>query len=207
MTHAHDSSNRIPEERVSAILKRAAELDRRVQESVELDAIRAAAVEAGISLSAVDRALEEYAAAMVAASQMAPPQAQPKPGRLRRWLDNLHAPLKLSNMLKYAGLGALSGLITATGEVGIVFCLFALILAAIRIVLQDRPSGRARRFLLNMSVMTGAALFFYALTGDADEDLLSFIAMVGLTLLPLGLIAIKTQARTPQPLEEANTTS
>ena len=57
MTTPTDPSNRIPEERVSAILKRAAELDRKVQESVELDAIRAAAVEAGISLSAVDRAL------------------------------------------------------------------------------------------------------------------------------------------------------
>ena len=78
-------SNRTPEERIGAILTRAAELDRKVHESVELDAIRAAAVlrprhpwwrhersrglarrqgsglslEAGISLSAVDRALEE----------------------------------------------------------------------------------------------------------------------------------------------------
>ena len=54
-----EKPQRIPEERVSAILTRAAELDRKVQESVELDAIRAAAVEAGISLSSVDRALEE----------------------------------------------------------------------------------------------------------------------------------------------------
>lgn len=206
MTTPNDPSNRIPEERVSAILKRAAELDRKVQESVELDAIRAAAVEAGISLSAVDRALEEYAAGRVAASQMAT-QAPPKQGWLRRWLKHLNAPLKLSDTLKYAGLGALAGLITATGEVGIVFALFALVLAAFRIVLQDRPSGRARRFLINMSLMTGAALFFYALTGDADEDLMSFIAMMGATLLPVGLIAIKTQARNPQSLEEVNTTS
>lgn len=42
-------NERIPEQRVAAILQRAAELDRGVVESMSLEAIRTAAIEAGIS--------------------------------------------------------------------------------------------------------------------------------------------------------------
>ncbi len=51
----------IPEERVPGILARAAELDRDRQETSSVDALREAALEAGISQSALDAALEEYA--------------------------------------------------------------------------------------------------------------------------------------------------
>ena len=44
----------IPEERVAAILARAAELDRERKETISVDAIRAAALDAGISPVAVD---------------------------------------------------------------------------------------------------------------------------------------------------------
>lgn len=52
----------IPEERVAGILARAAELDRDRRESSTVDALRAAALEAGISQSALDAALDEYSA-------------------------------------------------------------------------------------------------------------------------------------------------
>lgn len=54
----------IPEERVRGILARAAELDRDRHETSTVDALRAAALEAGISQSALDVALEEYAESM-----------------------------------------------------------------------------------------------------------------------------------------------
>lgn len=47
----------VPEERVAGILARAAELDR---QTIPLDALRSAAVEAGISAAAVDQAVAEY---------------------------------------------------------------------------------------------------------------------------------------------------
>ena len=51
----------IPEERVPGILARAAELDRDRRETSSVDALREAALEAGISQSALEAALEEYA--------------------------------------------------------------------------------------------------------------------------------------------------
>jgi hypothetical protein len=49
----------IPEDKVASVLARAAELDRQV---VSVDALRAAALEAGISATAVDRAIAEFEA-------------------------------------------------------------------------------------------------------------------------------------------------
>ena len=206
MTTPTDPSNRIPEERVSAILKRAAELDRKVQESVELDAIRAAAVEAGISLSAVDRALEEYAAGTAAALQPVTPPSPTKPG-WRRWWDKLNAPRQVGDLIKYGALGAVAGLIPAMGEAGLVAPMLALFLAALRIILQDRPTGRARRFVKCIGMMTLTSLTVYMASGDADEDVIAYTMMVAATLLPIGLLAIKTQARKPQPLAEVEPTS
>lgn len=52
----------IPEERVASILARAAELDRDRRETSSVEALRLAALEAGISQTALDAALEEYVA-------------------------------------------------------------------------------------------------------------------------------------------------
>ncbi len=67
-------SDRIPEESVEPILSRAAELDRRARETVEVDVVRSAAIEAGISLDAVNQAVAEYE------GRVGP--AAPGPGRL-----------------------------------------------------------------------------------------------------------------------------
>lgn len=52
---------RVPDYRVPDILARAVELDRERLETSSVDALRAVAVDAGISLSSLEAALEEYA--------------------------------------------------------------------------------------------------------------------------------------------------
>ena len=54
--------HRVPDDRVPDILARAAELDRDRRESSSIEALRAIAVDAGISVSSLEAALEEYAA-------------------------------------------------------------------------------------------------------------------------------------------------
>jgi TM2 domain-containing membrane protein YozV len=53
--------NAIPDHRVPDILSRAAEIDRDRLETSSVDALRAVALDAGISLSSLETALEEYA--------------------------------------------------------------------------------------------------------------------------------------------------
>lgn len=56
------ADRRVPDHRVPDILARAAELDRDRLETSSIDALRSVAVDAGISLSSLEAALEEYAA-------------------------------------------------------------------------------------------------------------------------------------------------
>ena len=193
-----ENPHRIPEERVSAILTRAAELDRKVQEGVELDAIRAAAVEAGISLSSVDRALEEYAADMASTHVESATLAPPEPGLMRRWLG------RFTDHFKYSLLGLLSGLIATRGESAITIPLIVLFLVALRIILQDRPTGRIHRFVEILTLTTLAASFGYISEGNADEEVVAFMLTLSAALLPIGVLAIKTVAR--KPLEPKPTT-
>ena len=55
------SDSAIPDHRVPDILARAAEIDRDRRETSSVEALRAVAVDAGISLSSLETALEEYA--------------------------------------------------------------------------------------------------------------------------------------------------
>lgn len=56
------SDDAIPDHRVPDILARAAELDRDRKETSSVEALRAVALDAGISVSSLEAALEEYAA-------------------------------------------------------------------------------------------------------------------------------------------------
>ena len=58
---ARNIDDAIPDHRVPDILSRAAEIDRDRLETSSVDALRAVAVDAGISLSSLETALEEYA--------------------------------------------------------------------------------------------------------------------------------------------------
>jgi TM2 domain-containing membrane protein YozV len=56
-----NSADAIPDHRVPDILSRAAEIDRDRLETSSVDALKAVALDAGISLSSLETALEEYA--------------------------------------------------------------------------------------------------------------------------------------------------
>ena len=58
----HKPEDAIPDHRVPDILARAAELDRNRAETSSVDALRAVALDAGISISSLESALAEYAA-------------------------------------------------------------------------------------------------------------------------------------------------
>lgn len=58
----HTPDRPIPDDRVPDILARAAEIDRERTETSSVEALRAVAVDAGISLSSLETALQEYAA-------------------------------------------------------------------------------------------------------------------------------------------------
>ncbi len=191
-------ATRVPEERVSAILTRAAELDRNARETVELDAIRTAALEAGISLAAVNLALEEYEAGTATpAPSVARNEAHAEAagGRMRRWLHKLVRPLK------YAALGMILGLLGATGEAAFVIPLFGLLYAAARLVWRGRATGRARAFLACVLAMTVGAVFGFGAPGG-DEDALAVLLVTGLALLPAGTAVIKLIGHRYHKLQE-----
>jgi hypothetical protein len=73
----HDTTPQgaIPDYRVPDILSRAAEIDRTRLETSSVDALRAVALDAGISLSSLETALEEYA------SEERNAAAPPSPGK------------------------------------------------------------------------------------------------------------------------------
>jgi hypothetical protein len=196
------SPERVPEERVGAILRRAAELDRKAGDSVDLDAIRSAALEAGISLAAVNRALEEYAAgsppipipAVVrSAEQTAPPRG------LRRWLR------KLVDPLKFAVAGWVLGLTGGAGEVAVVVPWVGLLYVAWLLIKRYRPTQDTVAFVVSTSLLTIGTLIGYAVVAG-DEDVLSVLLLTGIALLPVGSAAIKWMGRSEQLQETSAST-
>lgn len=79
MTTHEEPDDVVPHEKIAGILGRAAQLDRDRPETSSVDALRTAAMEAGISLSALDAALAEYAEAVEASlpAEPARPAAAP----------------------------------------------------------------------------------------------------------------------------------
>ncbi|HSH44957.1 MAG TPA: hypothetical protein VK966_03820, partial [Longimicrobiales bacterium] len=57
-----EGAGSIPDDRVPDILARAAEIDRDRKETSSVEALRAVALDAGISVDSLEKALEEYAA-------------------------------------------------------------------------------------------------------------------------------------------------
>lgn len=180
----------IPEDRVAAILARAAELDRERRETFTMDAIRTAAVDAGISLSAVDEALAEYAAGRVAPVAPPPQAREPKP-RLRgvraffsRTGRALRTPVRLGALMFIFGLAG------AAGEGAIAIGMATGVFLALRLIRRQRPLRRARPFLASLVFMTvGLALGFAV--GEVDEDAIAATFAVAVPLLVLGTAVIK----------------
>ncbi len=177
----HPSQN-IPEERVPTILARAAELDR---QTITLDALRAAALEAGISATAVDQALEEYVTGGFMRVSVARDVAH-KPrlaSRLRRWWHKMVEPLEL---------GALAMVMGAAGAIDEPFAalsVVSLIGMTGYLAWRDRGTGRSARFQLATLFMTVAMLSGFTMTGSRDEAF-AFVGIAGVALFVLGTMLV-----------------
>ena len=177
----------IPEDRVPGILARAAELDR---QTITLDALRAAALEAGISAAAVDQALQEYATGKMTAAIPAPEPVPETAPRWRRWLRKLAFPMKL------AALGILLGVVGAVDEEIAAISIFVLIALSSRFAWRDRGTGHSARFQVG-TVVLSVSTFLAMVAAEGDEDALGFIAFFAMALLVLGtaLIHFRSSAR------------
>ena len=170
----------IPEERVPGILARAAELDR---QTISVDALRAAALEAGISPIAVEQALAEYEAGGVPASVTTDVVAAKPRTKWRQWLGGIAEPLKLGALALVVGLVGSRDVALAT----VAICW--LIGTSGFLAWRDRGQGNAGRFQISTIAMS--ALMFLGMVGaHADEDAIGFVATFGLALLVLGTLVV-----------------
>lgn len=182
----------IPEERVAAILARAAELDRHRKETLTVDAIRAAALDAGISADAVDTALEEYAAGQVMAGGRASRRRSERGRRFARVRHLLRrAGAALRTPLKLAGLFFVVGLAGAAGEGAVILGWILWLVMAGRLVLKHRRARRATPFVVSLVLMTLGFMLGLAATDAVEEDPIVALVPVGLMLLAAGSAVIK----------------
>jgi hypothetical protein len=175
------TSNNIPEERVPAILARAAELDR---QTITMDALRVAALEAGISEAAVDQALAEYTQSGMATFTVTRDVVTETPRRgWRYWLRRVAEPLKLGALAWFIGVLGTRDVTMATVAV----CW--LIGTAGYLAWRDRGRGNAGRFQVSTLVMS--ALMFIGMAGvGGDEKALAYVLAVTIALLILGSLIV-----------------
>lgn len=184
-----DPSARIPEERVAAILARAAELDRATRETIGYDAVRAAALEAGISSTAVDRALAEYSDGTMGRLRELPAaeETESKPPRWRRWLGKLKRPVAHGFVAFFAGLFA-----AQMDEAGVMLGLLMVWAYAARHILRYRRTRRALPFALSMVLVTVCGMLGLG-AGEGDEDVLIGLLMAGSALMVAGSAVVKVR--------------
>lgn len=179
----------IPEERVAGILARAAELDRDRRETFTVDAVRAAALDAGIGEAAVNAALAEYAAERVAArGRVEGEERTPRFARLRRWLGR--AAQALRTPVRIGALFVVIGLAGAAGEGPVILAWAGWFAYALWRAIRQRPTRRAAPFALTLVLMTFGLMFGFAM-GDVDEDAIVALLPVGAALLAFGTLLIK----------------
>lgn len=181
---------RIPEEKVATILARAAELDRDAREMVDLDAIRTAALEAGISLKAVDAALAEYATGAVPAA--APQPDREEAPRWKRALRRLVSPV--AHGLAALALGSFIGAAGAGNEPLIVGGYVAFFYAVWRLIRKHRPTRTVWVYQLAVAFTTFAGILGFSGAGG-DGEVAAVFAVVGAALFVAGSLVIKVRLR------------
>lgn len=193
MMRGDNPNDRIPEDRVATILTRAAELDRSAPDTVGLDVIRAAAMEAGISAVAVDRALTEYVAGEAPQTHASDRERQPRTGR--GWVARLLRPVKHGAVALVAGalagsVGEGAGPLVAAGTAAFLY-------ASWRLIRLYRPSRRMLGFQAAVAAMTlGAAGGFAA--ANSHYTVAEPLLMVGGVVILVGSIAIRVGPRRGQ---------
>jgi hypothetical protein len=178
----------IPEDRVAMILARAAELDRSNSATLGLDAIRFAAIEAGISQAAVDQALDEYAAGARPAVREVVVETRQSIPRWRRWLRTLTSPFQL------AILGVPLGMLAGADPFETMLAILAFLGIGSYLALRDRPTRMAGGYQLSIVLMFLASAFGVALMGG-NEEVIGIMAMIAALLFIAGTMLIQVRVR------------
>ena len=175
----------IPEDAVTAILARAAELDRTARDAVSVDVIRSAAIEAGIAPAAVDRALEELATGRRPdpvpprpPAATTPPAPEPA-SRLSRWLRRIWGPVKMGLFTFVLGAAA------TAEDAAALFAWAVWILITAVLAFRARRRGEAGQFQLTTVVMAAAMLVGYGGAGGGPEGATIYL-FTGIVLLVVG---------------------
>lgn len=163
----------VPEDKVAALLARAAELDRQV---MTLDTLRGAALEAGIGADAFEQALAEYQ------GQPALAHAPNKRSRFAGWLRKVTEPLLLGSLS--VAFGVLAGRTEPLMALGII----AWITIAMRLAARGRETRSSVAFQVSMMLMTlGTRLGFDQTTGaHMPSDRITLMTILGIAMFLAG---------------------
>lgn len=180
--NSNTPTNGIPEASVAKILARAAELDR-IAPTVQMDVLRAAAMEAGISADAIERALEEFATGDV---PVPAPIAEPEPKRAPFWKRVLS---KLAHPVALFALSFTIGGIATDAEF-FIFVGFMLLIG-----LATRTAWRARsvKDIGSYAAIVFALAWGFGLgmgAGNGDEDAIATYAVTSIFMMVSGLAFI-----------------
>jgi hypothetical protein len=177
----------VPEEKIGAILARAAELDHQV---VTLDALRSAAVEAGISSAAIDQAFTEYAASIAPTTQAGDVDAKPsRLERFKRWAFRIGQPVVCG------ALSVFFGVLSGRTEPLMALAIIAWVTIAARLALHAREERSSGLFQITMLLMTiGVRVGFYESNGSLmPSDRITFMTVLGIVLFLLGTLYIHSK--------------
>ena len=174
----------VPEEKIGALLARAAELDHQV---ITLDALRSVALEAGISSAAIDEAFAEYAASIAAPTPAT--DSVIKPSRLERFKQWA---FKLGQPVVCGALSVVFGVLAGRPEPLMALGIVAWVTIAIRLAMHAREERSSGLFQLTMLLMTiGVRIGFQQSTGPLmPSDRINFMTVLGIVLFALGTLYI-----------------
>ena len=181
----------IPEDKVANLLARAAELDHQL---ISVDTLRSAALEAGISASAVDQAIAEYQAGASRATLPRDVATKTTGNGWRAWLR------KAWPVAKLAALGLTLGVFGGMEDGLIALSLTATSGLAIFLARRARHHD-ASDFQLKTTVLTiTLAVGFHLVAADGEiSGLLMFVGILQLLLGSLFIVTRDQEAEAPAP--------
>ena len=173
----------VPEEKIGALLARAAELD---HQAITLDALRSAAIEAGISSAAVDQAFAEYTASIAPAPEARETGRTSRLDRLKQWA------FKIAQPLVCGALSVVFGVLAGRTEPLMALGVIAWVTIAARLATQARTEKSSGLFQVTILLMTiGARVGFYESNGALmPSDRITFMTILGIVLFLLGTLYI-----------------
>lgn len=180
--------DRIPEERVGIILKRAAELD---SLTISLDTLRSAALEAGISEDALDRAIGEYEARANA------PAPAPKPKAWKSWFK------RGVDSAKLFVFSTVVGAVSTTAEFLVPLAAMFWIYFIVNLARKSKDKSAAPFVLANIAITFGLMLGVAAFDG---ERIAGTVFAFGALTTVVGAAYIQSWLRNLMPQTSEGTT-